>query len=136
MPGMPACVGTPRYLSPEMVGAWAGGALGSQADARADIWSLGAALYEFLVFKPAYEGTVAEVMQNICILEPAPPADLVWQVPKDLQSICLDTMRRNPNDRYQKAWHVAKELRRWLAGRPPLGAKLCGLKTDGKTAVT
>ncbi|MGA2498588.1 MAG: protein kinase [Tepidisphaeraceae bacterium] len=136
MPGMSACVGTPRYLSPEMVGAWASGTLGPQTDARADIWSLGATFYEFLAFRPAYEGTVAEVMQNICILEPVPPVDLVWQVPKDLQSICLDAMRRDPNDRYQKARHIGAELRRWLAGKPPLGAKQSGLKTDGTTAVT
>ncbi len=110
-----ARVGTPRYLSPERVADWASFSDEVQAgDARADIWSLGAVLYEFLCYRPAYKGTVAEVLRGITTEEPQAPATLVWSVPESLGAICLKAMARRPDDRFNRCSDMAESLRGWI----------------------
>ena len=110
-----ARVGTPRYLSPERVADWASFSDEVQLnDARADVWSLGAVLYEFLVYRPAFRGTVAEVLRDIVTEAPGKPSTLVWSVPEILERICLQAMARRPDDRFMKAGDMGEALRGWL----------------------
>ncbi len=110
-----ARVGTPRYLSPERVADWASFSDEVQhRDARADVWSLGAVLYEFLTYRPAFRGSVPEVLRAIVTESPAPPDTLVWSVPEPLQRICLMAMARRPEDRFLKSADMAESLRGWI----------------------
>lgn len=110
-----ARVGTPRYLSPERVADWASFSDELQAgDVRADIWSLGAVLYEFLTYRPAYRGTVADVLRGITTVSPQAPTTLVWSVPEQLGEICLKAMARRPDDRFNKPADMAECLRGWI----------------------
>jgi serine/threonine protein kinase len=110
-----ARVGTPRYLSPERVADWASFSDEvQQTDARADVWSLGAVLYEFLAYRPAFRGTVAEVLRDIVTQSPEKPTTLVWSTPELLERICLMAMARRPEDRFMRAGDMAEALRGWL----------------------
>lgn len=110
-----ARVGTPRYLSPERVADWASFSDEVQhRDARADVWSLGAVLYEFLTYRPAFKGTVPEVLRAIVTEDPASPSSLVWSVPEGLEKICLKAMARRPDDRFARASEMAEALRGWV----------------------
>lgn len=110
-----ARVGTPRYLSPERVADWASFSDEIQAgDVRADIWSLGGVLYEFLTYRPAYRGSVAEVLRGITTGSPQAPTTLVWSVPEQLGEICLKAMARRPDDRFNRPADMAESLRGWI----------------------
>lgn len=110
-----ARVGTPRYLSPERVADWASFSDEVQhQDARADVWSLGAVLYEFLTYRAAFKGSVPEVLRAIVTEAPAAPNSIVWSVPDGLQRICLMAMARRPDDRFSRSGDMAEALRGWI----------------------
>jgi serine/threonine protein kinase len=115
------CVGTPSYLSPEMLAAWASRGGTNETDARVDIWGLGCALYEMLAYKPAFDGTIPQVLRAVATSDPVPPRDAVWSTPAALERICLKALARNPDERYAKALEMAEALRDFLAGRAPEG---------------
>src|SRR6185312_1931530 len=114
-----SCVGTPGYLAPELLAAWAARSGTSETDSRVDIWGLGLTLYEFLTYKPAFDGTVPRVLRAIATADPIAPRDVVWDTPPGLELICLKAMKRNPDDRYGRASEMAEDLREWLSGRGP-----------------
>lgn len=116
-----ACVGTPGYLAPEMLAAWASRTGTQSTDHRVDVWGLGLTLYEFLTFKPAFDGSMAKVLRDIATSDPMPPRDVVWHTPPELDRICLKAIARNPDDRYQHAGHLADDLRDWLDGKSENG---------------
>ena len=110
-----ARVGTPRYLSPERVADWASFTDEIQSgDARADVWALGGVVYEFLTYRPAYRGSIAEVLRGIATDPPQAPTTLVWSVPEPLAAICLKAMARRPDDRFKRASDMAEALRGWI----------------------
>jgi serine/threonine protein kinase len=84
-----------------------------------DVWGLGLSLYELLTYRPAYEGALRRVLKSIATTDPPLPRDVVWQVPAELERICLRSIARNPDDRYSRAGEMADDLRNWLAGRSP-----------------
>lgn len=113
-------VGTPSYMSPEQ-------AFGS-TDAigpSADIYSLGAIMYELLVGRPPFQGaTVWEVVQQVRHADPVPPTMLQPGVPKDLETICLKCLRKEPEKRYATAKELEEELQRFLNNEPILARPL------------
>ena len=113
-------VGTPSYMSPEQ----ARGAGG--VDVRTDQYSLGASLYEMLSGEPPFRGTPAMVMRQVLEEEPRPPRQLSEAIPRDLETICLKTLAKDPKHRYPSAAELAKDLQHWLRGEPIIAPDRAG----------
>jgi hypothetical protein len=107
--------GTYPYVAPERAaGDWA------RVDHRADIWALGATLYEFLTHQRAYPRHGKEVLQDIITEDPPQPRLVHSGVPAALERVCLKAMCRQPDGRYQSAHEMAHDLRAWAeTGRTP-----------------
>jgi serine/threonine protein kinase/predicted Zn-dependent protease len=104
-------VGTLRYLAPER--------FEGRCDTRADIYALGLTLYELLTLRPAFdekarENLIAQVMQGT----PQRPTQLRREVPRDLETIVLKALAREPEARYGSAADLAEDLRRFAEDRP------------------
>jgi eukaryotic-like serine/threonine-protein kinase len=107
-------VGTLRYMSPEQLG----GGRGS-ADARTDIYALGVTLYELLTLQPAHSGRDRqELRAHILRHEPAPPRRLNPSIARDLETVVMKAIEKDPSARYASAREFAADLRRILADQP------------------
>lgn len=108
-----AIVGTVRYMSPEQARG------GSDLDARSDIYSLGATLFELTTLRPAYDHeSHARIIQGILHEDPPPLRQFAPGAPRDLEVIIDKCMRKEPDQRYRNAADLADDLRRFLAGDP------------------
>ncbi len=104
-------VGTLRYMAPER--------FRGHADARSDVYSLGATLYELLALRPAFDGPDRlRLMDQIAHGTPAPLRQVNPRVPRDLETIVAKAMAREPDDRYATARELAEDLERFLTDRP------------------
>jgi serine/threonine protein kinase/Tfp pilus assembly protein PilF len=107
-------VGTLRYMSPEQAKARPG-----VVDHRADVYSLGATLYELLSLEPAFAGKDAhELLRQIALEEPRPPRQLHRAIPVELETIVLKALAKDSAERYQTAQELADDLKRFLEDRP------------------
>jgi len=107
-------LGTLRYMSPEQALAKRG-----YLDHRTDIYSLGVTLYELLTLQPAIDGQDRqEVLRKIGQEEPAPPRRLNPTIPRELETILLKVMNKEPQGRFPTAQELADDLRRFLDHRP------------------
>jgi hypothetical protein len=104
--------GTPEYMSPEHVGT------PERVDARTDVYSLGVTLYEALTGEVPFRGVQQMVLQQILNDEPRAPRRLNDRIPRDLETICLRCLQKEPGRRYRTAEALAEDLHRFLAGEP------------------
>lgn len=109
-------MGTPSYMSPEQ-------ARGDTHDIgpAADQYALGAMLYEMLTGRPPFQGaSILDTLEQVRTHEPVPPSRLQPSVPRDLETICLRTLQKEPRQRYATTGELAEDLRRFHAGEPIL----------------
>jgi serine/threonine protein kinase/tetratricopeptide (TPR) repeat protein len=106
-------LGTLAYMSPEQARGAARG-----LDGRSDVFSLGVVLYELLTGERPFRGSHEVLLQQLALDEPLRPSVLDRKVPRDLETICLKCLEKEPADRYESAEVVSAELARYLQGRP------------------
>jgi Protein kinase domain len=110
-------LGTPAFMSPEQAQ--------GNPDAvgpAADVYSLGATLYTLLAGRPPFRGqSVVETLQLLMSVDPVPPSRFGQKIPRDIETICLKALAKEPGKRYATARDMADDLRRFQHGRPIRG---------------
>lgn len=106
-------LGTPAYMAPEQ----ARGEV-NRIDARTDVYGLDTVLYELLTRELPFHGNNRMLLRQVLEEEPRPPRRVNDEVPRDLETVCLKAMAKEPADRYSAAAEFADDLRRFLQGQP------------------
>ncbi|HEY0192282.1 MAG TPA: serine/threonine-protein kinase [Kofleriaceae bacterium] len=112
-----AVLGTPAYMAPEQ-------ARGDAVDHRADLYALGATLYELVTGRPVFgPAPLAETLARVIHDEPVAPRKLAPALPADVETVVLKCLAKDPAQRYGSARALAEDLARCLAGEPIVGRR-------------
>jgi tetratricopeptide (TPR) repeat protein/tRNA A-37 threonylcarbamoyl transferase component Bud32 len=104
-------VGTLRYMAPEQ--------MDREADARSDVYALGLTLYELVTRRPAFDETSRHrLMKQVFQHDPPPPRSVNQEIPRDLETVILKAIARDPAHRYQTAGGMRDDLHRFLQDQP------------------
>jgi serine/threonine protein kinase len=126
--GVGQILGTPSYMAPEQ----------AQGKTReigpaADVYGLGAVLYDCLTGRPPFRAdSLADTILQVISTEPVPPSRLQPKVPRDLETITLKCLQKDPRRRYASAGELAADLRRFLDGAPIMALPLTWLERLGR----
>jgi WD40 repeat protein/predicted Ser/Thr protein kinase len=126
-------LGTPSYMAPEQTASpsSAGPAETSPTAVTiaADVYGLGAVLYALLTGRPPFRGrSVLETLEQVRHAAVVPPRTLNGRVDRDLETVCLKCLEKEPSQRYRTAEELAEELERWLSGQPVKARRVSGLR--------
>jgi serine/threonine protein kinase/Flp pilus assembly protein TadD len=120
-------LGTPSYMAPEQ-------AVGNNSalTAATDVYALGAVLYQLLTGHPPFAGgTTYETIKLLLDTEPRQPRTLNTKIDRDLSTVCLKCLEKDPQRRYSSALALAEDLERWLKHEPILARRI-GIVTRGR----
>ena len=125
--GATELAGTPSYMAPEQIDD------PQSVGPPADVYALGAVLYEMLTGRPPLmAATPMETMLQVRTVEPVSPRELRPSLRRDLATICLKCLAKDPRRRYLGAAELAEDLRRFLAGEPILARSVGSLERSWK----
>ncbi|MCA9258907.1 MAG: serine/threonine protein kinase, partial [Planctomycetales bacterium] len=118
-------VGTLRYMAPERLDGW--------SEPRSDIYALGATLYELLTLTSFFQVSQREqLLERIVYAEPPLPRKINRQIPRDLETVVLKAIAKEPAHRYRTADELADDLRRFSTGMPVLARRASTLRSAAR----
>ncbi len=118
-------LGTLRYMAPER--------FQGQADRRSDIFSLGLTLYEMVTLHPAFEyAERAQLIERMLHSDPPRPRQVDRRIPRDLETVILTAIAKEPGRRYQTAGEMAADLQRFLSDRPVQARRSTAIEHFGR----